>query len=282
MEEIEDEMQYRLLNQFGELEEMIDNVKEEMEKSTSKLKSQVEKLNKEIQSKVVSASNESLKQSLKSAVEGLENANAETRKLKRRLEKVEFNVASKIKKDIRELESKFDDFEQCQNDKNIQIVGLPESDEENNDKDKIVKIARDKFGMHLKITDIEETYRMGRKSDNRVKGRDLIVKFKKKTTRNEFYENRKKTMSNEDQNQNIYVNDHLTKHRQHLLYISRKLYKAKKVQAAWSQGGNILIRKIENGPVVQIHSHDDLAEIQQEEREEEHTDTDPDSNSDTE
>ncbi len=39
--------------------------------------------------------------------------------------------------------------------------------------------------------------------------------------------------------------------------------KAKKIKAAWSQGGNILIRKIEDGPVIPVHCHDDLREIQQ-------------------
>ena len=265
-EEMEEEMEYRLISQFGELEEMIDDAKEEVQKSVNKVKSQVEKLNKDIQrvqSTGSASQNETINQGLKSAVEELENLKLESRRLKRRVEKIEFTTCSKIPKDIRGLATKFDAFEQQQFDKNVQIVNLPESGDQDDDKHKILKIARDTFGMNLKITDIENSYRMGKKREDNAKVRDIIVKFKKKTTRDKFYENRKLAMTNEDPRHNIYVNDHLTQNWQHLLYVARKLYKAKKIQAAWSQGGNILIRKIENGPVIQIHSHEDLAGLQQ-------------------
>ena len=270
-EEMEEEMEYRLISQFGELEEMIDNAKEEVQKSVNKVKSQVEKLSKDIQQvqthSGVKSHNESIQQELKSAVEGLENVKAESRRFRKRLEKVEFTTCSKIPQDIERLTSKFDEFEQQQDDTNVQVVGLPESANQDEDKDKIVKIARETFGMNLKITDIEKTYRLGRKREDTDKRRDIIVKFKKKTTRDTFYENRKLSMTNGDPKENIYVNDHLTQHRQHLLYVARKLYKAKKIQAAWSQGGNVLIRKLEDGPVISVRTHGDLAEIQQSEEE---------------
>ena len=37
------------------------------------------------------------------------------------------------------------------------------------------------------------------------------------------------------------------------------LIKAKKISAAWSQYGNVLVRKSENDSVKQITSHDDLS-----------------------
>ncbi len=266
-EEMEEEMEYRLITQFGELEEMIDEAKEEVQKSVNKVKTQIDKLSKNVQQiqsqSAPSGNNETFKQQLQSAIEGLDNVKAESRKLKKRLEKVEFDTCSRIPKNIQVLTNKFDEFEQQQNENNVQIVGLPDSESGEEDKDKIVKIARDTFGMDLKISDIEKTYRMGKKREDAVKARDTIVKFKEKTTRDKFYENRKQLVINENPNENIYVNDHLTSHRQHLLYVARKLYKAKKIKAAWSQGGNILIRKIENGPVIPVHCHDDLSEIQQ-------------------
>ncbi len=265
--EMEDEIQYRLLNQFGELEEMIDNVKEEAEKAVNKLKSQIEKCNKAIQNHSGQMSDEVLKQQLKSAVKGIEDVATESKKLKRRIEKMEFKTSSIIPKDITELSTKFDEFEQMQYGKNVQIVGLAETENEDEDKQKIVKIARDTFGMNLKLADIETTHRMGKRKQDSTKHRDVIVKFTKKSTRDKFYEKRKLTITNDDPKLNIYVNDHLTQRRQHLLYVARKLYKAKKVHAAWSQAGNILVRKIEDGPVTQINSHDDLAEFQQREDE---------------
>ncbi len=200
----------------------------------------------------------------------IEEVATESKKLKRRIEKIEFKTSSKIPRDITELSTKFDEFEQMQYCKNVQIVGLPETENngEDEDKQKIVKIARDTFGMNLKLSDIETIHRMGKRklhsTTQSMKHRDLIVKFVKKSTRDKFHENRKLTITSEDPKQNIYVNDHLTQRRQHLLYVARKLYKAKKVHASWSQAGNILIRKMEDGPVTQIKSHDDLAEFQME------------------
>ena len=264
--EMEDEIQYRLLNQFGELEEMIDNVKEETEKSVNKVKSQIEKCNKDIQNQRGLTSNEasSLRQELQSAVKGLEKVTAESQKLKRRIEKVEFITSGKIKTEIKTLEAKFDEFEQQQYNQNVQIVGLQETDEPDidSDRDRIVKIATETLGISLKKTDIEETYRMGKRREG--KRRDIIVKFKKKPIRDKFHENRKMSATHDDPKDNVYINDHLTKHRQHLLYVARKLYKAKKIQAAWTQGGNVLIRKVENGPVTPITKHEDLEEFRNE------------------
>ena len=274
--EMEDEFQYRLLNQFGELEEMIDNVKEEADKAINKLKTQIEKCNKAIQNQSGQASEQVLKQQLESAVKGVEDVASENKRLKRRIEKMEFKISSRIPRDITKLNTKFDEFEQLQYVKNVQIVSLPENENQDDDKQKIVKIARDTFGMNLKLTDIDSTHRMGKRKPDSTKHRDTIVKFVKKSTRDKFYENRKLTITNEDPKLNIYVNDHLTHHRQHLLYVARKLYKAKKVYAAWSQAGNILIRKIEGGPVTPINSHDDLAEFQQRDEEEDSLGSDTD------
>ena len=60
---------------------------------------------------------------------------------------------------------------------------------------------------------------------------------------------------------NIYLNDRLTEHRQNVLYAARKLVKAQKIFAAWSQSGNILIRKTENSRIIQVEDHDNLRKI---------------------
>ena len=60
---------------------------------------------------------------------------------------------------------------------------------------------------------------------------------------------------------NIYLNDRLTKHRQNVLFAARKLVKGKKLFAAWSQGGNILVRKTESSKILQVQDHDDLLKI---------------------
>ena len=59
----------------------------------------------------------------------------------------------------------------------------------------------------------------------------------------------------------IYINDHLTKHRQSVLYSCRQQVRRKKLFAAWSQGGNILVRREENGTIIQVFDHEDLREL---------------------
>ncbi len=60
---------------------------------------------------------------------------------------------------------------------------------------------------------------------------------------------------------NVYINDQLTKHRQSLLFAARKLVKSRKLFAAWSQHGNILVRKTEDSNITEVRNHDDLMNI---------------------
>ena len=130
------------------------------------------------------------------------------------------------------------------------------SDEE--DTKKVLNLAKSKMGQKLKKSDVEGIHRLGKKSEKKT--RDVIVKFKEQNVRDTFYLNRKKLILKNDTKNSIYINDHLTHHRQSLLYAARQLYKAKKVSAAWAQNGNVLIRKSENDPAKQITNHDDLNE----------------------
>ncbi len=114
--------------------------------------------------------------------------------------------------------------------------------------------------MGLKIKgDIETVHRLGNKMAH--KPRDLIIKFKTTEVRQEFYQNRKKTSLGKDPRKNIYINDHITDYRKGLFYEARKLYRANKVIAAWTQSGNVLIRKNCNERPIQISSYEDLQEV---------------------
>ena len=122
-----------------------------------------------------------------------------------------------------------------------------------------MKLSKDKLGVKLKSTDIKCAHRLGKQKPN--KHRDLVVSFNESAVREGFYQNRKKTSSNKDPKQNIYINDRITHHRQELFYSARKLCRSKKVFAAWTQTGNVLVRKSTNGPVIEIHKYSDLMSI---------------------
>ena len=157
---------------------------------------------------------------------------------------------------INELYMKCDQLEQHQYRRDVQVVGLAESSCEEEDLKKILKMSKDKLGLKLKASDLEEVHRLGKKRAN--KPRDMILRFKEKGKRETFYQNRKKVTENSDTSKRIYINDRLTTYRSGLFYSARKLVKSKKLHMTWSQKGNILVRKCEDGDITQVMTHKDL------------------------
>ena len=158
---------------------------------------------------------------------------------------------------LKETKIKLDCVEQKFYEKEVQLVGLPESESEREDEKKIIQLAEEKMSLNIQ-GEIQGVHRLGRKFNK--KPRDIIVKFKNKEAREAFYERRKRTAQSKYPDENIYINDHITEYRKKLFYEARKLYKAKLVCAAWTQHGNVLIRKNTDESPVQIFSHSDLEE----------------------
>ncbi len=136
---------------------------------------------------------------------------------------------------------------------------------EEEDIKKIIRLAHDKMGIKLKKQDFTEIHRLGKKSEG--KSRDVVVKCSEKKTRDNIYQNRKKTAPHKDTKQNIYINDQLTNYRKGLFYQARRLLRGHKVYAAWTQNGNVLIRKSEGDTVKQVCNYDDLRDLQDKEHE---------------
>ncbi len=107
----------------------------------------------------------------------------------RHIEKLQYENSLKYAK-IQEIMVKLDSFEQAQYEKDVQLVGLPESTNHENDMSKVLKLANKTMGQKIKEADVEEVIRLGRKSD--AKPRDTIIRFKNKRIRDDFYSNRKK------------------------------------------------------------------------------------------
>ena len=201
---------------------------------------------------------EQFKKSMKHEItEMLETSlkNIET-KCQRERSRLETTLYEKLQK-VEDLNLKMDCFEQDRHKSSIQIVGLAETED---DSKAILKLSKDKLGIKLKSADIEEVTRLGKKQKS-GQPRNTVVKFTNECTRNKVYDKRRKLMTSSDPKSNIYINDRLTNHRQHVLYAARRLVKSHKLFAAWSQTGNVLVRKTENSKITQVHSHDDLRNL---------------------
>ena len=200
----------------------------------------------------------STEQKIAGLYEEIETLKQENKKKQRRIEILEFQHSQQLST-ITSLNLKMDEFEQQSYAPELQVVGLQEPDENNNDPKKFIKLCRDKLGVKLKTSDIEQTTRLGRKTDGKT--RHLLVKLKTQEVKDKIQNNRSKLVTNTNGSPKIYLNDRLTKHRQNLLFAARKLVKDKKLFAAWSQSGNILVRKTEKSKILQVLDHKDLMDI---------------------
>ena len=197
-------------------------------------------------------------QSLKKEKVKLQEVIESMEKQHRKVERLQ-HESNLMRSEVRDIKTKSDMLEQEQYQNNLQIVGLPEA-KDNDDIKQLIKLSKDKLGVKIKASDIKEVIRLGKRKD---KGppRNTIVKFQEKSTKVKLCEHKKKLATQKDPAKNIYLNDHLSQHRQHLLYAARQLVKSKKLFGAWTQGGNILVKKEESGKIIQVLNHTDLMKI---------------------
>ncbi len=198
----------------------------------------------------------------------------------RKIERLEFE-STKKDLEIKAIKEQVDAFQQQKYSHCLQLVGMPESKDDNEDTKQIIKMSKDKLGIKLKPNDFEEVRRLGKRRE--LKTRNIVVKLKDKSLRDRIFDNRKKSITDPNPKNNTYINDRLTQHRQSLLYAARNLVKSKKLYAAWSQRGNILVRKGEESNIIEIKDHSDLrCPKNDEDAQEEHPDrTDQNSSNDS-
>ena len=140
--------------------------------------------------------------------------------------------------------------------RNVVIFGLPE--EEGNPEDLVMNLARETLGMkNFKATDIETMYRLGKPSQN-APSRKLVVKFKSKRKRDDFYMRRKRTPIHKEISRNVYINEDLTTLRSKLFHDCRKLVKQGKLHAFWSQNGNIMTKRKSDEHPRPVFDHQEL------------------------
>ncbi len=197
-------------------------------------------------------------QAVQSSAEEMEFLKLDNIKKQKRIERLEYENA-KRQSEIHSLKMQLDDTQQKDLEQCIQIVGLPEASSDKEDAKELSKLAKTKLGVKFKPSDIIQMYRLGKKKDDKV--RNAVIKFKDKETREKIYSQRKRLIKPGEPSSSVYLNDSLTLHRQQLLFAARKLVKTKRLYAAWSQQGNILVKKQENSKIIQVHDHNDIVKV---------------------
>lgn len=156
----------------------------------------------------------------------------------------------------------------------IEIIGLPEKDNEN--LQHLVMIAANKIGVKLGEMEIDWVARAGPRI-TKVKGKDpteksnhndlprpVVVKLVRRSTRELLLKAAKtrKDLTTADiiagTSKAIYINERLTKQTRLLFREARMRAKQYKYKFCWTSNGTILIRQEDKKPSIKIQSEDDL------------------------
>ncbi len=149
-------------------------------------------------------------QEVRDSKDHIENMKQQNLKQQRRVEHLEHQNAL-MKSELKKLHLKLDELEQDRYQSSVQIVGLPDNDNVDDTK-QLIKLTKDKLGIKIKASDIQGISRLGKKKVGKTG--NLNVSFKDKSTKESIYQQRKKLITEKSPGRNIYINDHLTKHRQ--------------------------------------------------------------------
>ncbi|XP_075988998.1 uncharacterized protein LOC142984975 [Anticarsia gemmatalis] len=163
------------------------------------------------------------------------------------------------------LEERVNTLEKKDKEKNIEIAGLLQ----NNDQENIKEVIKD-VAVKLKLNpeDVESAERL--RSPNKPKmgvdrPRPVVVKLKSKQARDEWLQKRKVKLNNGDVYRNnnntpIYINEDLTTTMRFLFWETRSQLK-NNYKFIWIQNSNILVKKSENGKIVRIKNEDDIKRL---------------------
>ena len=166
---------------------------------------------------------------------------------------------------------KIDELEQYGRRQNLEIVGIPETDQE--DTNKIVIEVAKLLNVEIAPEQISTSHRLKSKKkrnsddDTQPSSTPIIARFVNRDIRNRLYSNRKlardldlKSFSVKD-TQHIYINENLTHERKRLFWKAKQLAKSEGFRFFWTHNGTVLVRKSEESDILAIKSDNDLSLI---------------------
>lgn len=174
---------------------------------------------------------------------------------------------SKLKKELKEVQNRVENMEYISREKNLEIQGIPEEDEENLNKT-IINIAN-LLDMELLEEEIDYIYRIkNTRKEPSNKPAPIIVSFKKKDTKEKLLFSRKrrsiysKEIGFKKSRSQVYINEHLTKRSKELFWEARKLKKEHNFKYAWYKHGSIYVKRNDNTNTIKISDESDILKLQ--------------------
>ena len=160
---------------------------------------------------------------------------------------------------------KVDELEQYGRRQNLEIVGVPEKEDENTNA--IVLEVAKMLDVDIMSSHISTSHRLPKKkasSRNNSGSSSIIVRFTSRDIRNQIYANRKKARFVDLKNfsvsdtKNIFVNENLTPTRKHLFWKTKQEVKNNSWKYIWTHNGNVFVKKDDNASITAIKNELDL------------------------
>ena len=193
----------------------------------------------------------------------------EVASLQKEMDKLTKTLA-KVQKELKEVKIHNDDLEQYSRRSCLRISGIAENEPE--DTTKIVLDLAARCGANIRMDDIDRSHRVGRPNTQTIgdddmtdmtegtreptRAREIIVKFRTHGARLQLLKGR---AFFRDRNENIFINEDLTKTRKNLAYTCRKLKKDlhSSIVKTWVYNGNVYIQDSDENKVL-VSCSDDL------------------------
>ena len=160
---------------------------------------------------------------------------------------------------------KVDELEQYGRRQNLEIVGVPEKEDENTNA--IVLEVAKMLDVDIMYSHISTSHRLPKKkagSRNNSGSSPIIVRFTNRVIRNQIYANRKKARFVDLKNfsvsdtKNIFVNENLTPTRKQLFWKTKQEVKNNSWKYIWTHNGNVFVKKDDNASITAIKNELDL------------------------
>lgn len=169
------------------------------------------------------------------------------------------------------LRNKMNDLEQYSFNYNLVFNGIPEN--KNEDTYCIVTKIAECLGVNIDRDHIEYCHRL--KKSEKVKEKEeqdnespkppsIVAKFYTRQTKDDILLGKKNKWDltakdlGFDQNNTVYVNEHLTATNRNLFWLARGAKRQLKYKYAWSKGGRVFLRKDENSPIIRVTQPSDI------------------------
>lgn len=189
----------------------------------------------------------------------IQEENKELKKCLKETEKENKN----LKERVQNLEMIIDGAERDKIRRNIIINGIEKQDREEN----MVEIVRNV--MRKINVDIESNIVKCHRKDTKKENSPIVVELKTEKTKEEILKAKKnlgrinaKDCHLKGKNNEIFINEQLTKMMSTLFYSARELKKEKKIKYVWTRDGNIYVRKTDTSQKIKIKTITDLKKIE--------------------